>query len=170
MMTKSVVGIIAALSVGVMGGALLGHQYLREEVEQLRAEHEDSLKLAAEAQETVAASERRAERLVQRNAHLEERLERLHTTLADVRAETAGQTGNGMVDWEALADPEVDMFYEGLGPPAAAMDRPERAQGPREGGGRPEEREAMRQEFEDRENPPPKNFLTLPMRQGRIQV
>ena len=162
-MTKSIIVAIATLSLGAIAGTIVTQSRLSGEMEQLRAEHRESLRLADQTQEALASTERRAERLAQQNNHLEDRLDRLHATLEDVRGDggaISAQDGRGSTDWEAFAgvdDAQMDMAGRGDGPQReAAMDWRQQLAEEREGDAEATEeerearREARRQEREDR--------------------
>lgn len=161
-MTKSIIVAIATLSLGAIAGTIVTQQRLGGEMEQLRAEHRDSLRLANHTQETLASTERRADRLAQQNTHLEDRLDRLHATLEDVRGDAgavSAQGGRESTDWEAFTgveDARMDMPGREDGPQReAAINWREELAREREDDAQAteEEREARREERrQEREN------------------
>jgi len=162
-MTKSIIVAIATLSLGAIAGTIVSQGRLSGEMEQLRTEHRESLRRANEAQESLASTERRAERLAQQNSHLEDRLDRLHATLEDVQGDAgavSAQDGGESRDWESFAGVD-DTQMQGPGREdgpqrEAAMDWRQQLASEREEEERlsEEEREARReerrQEWEDR--------------------
>lgn len=162
-MTKNIIVAIVTLSLGAIAGTIVTQTRLSGEMEQLRAEHRESLRLASESQEALASTERRAERLAQQNTHLEDRLDRLHATLEDVRGD-AGAVGaqeeSDSLDWEAMAGVEDARMEMPQGEDAAqreaalnwreelAREREEDAEATEEE--REARREARRQEWEER--------------------
>ena len=167
-MTKSIIVAIVTLSLGAIAGVVAAQNRLGGEMEQLRAEHRESLRLANEVQETLSSTERRADRLAQQNAQLEERLERLHATLNSARGDAGAGLGSGMnaqggaesMDWDVFAgvdDVPMDMPGWEDGPRREAamnwraeMAREREEETEQEAAEREARREARREEWEER--------------------
>ncbi|MFP4190509.1 MAG: hypothetical protein ACLFU6_00420 [Candidatus Hydrogenedentota bacterium] len=154
-MTKSIIVAIVTLSLGAIAGTIVTQTRLSGEMEQLRGEHRESLRLANETQEALASTERRAERLAQQNTHLEDRLDRLHATLEDAQGGAGAvdaQDEGESLDGEALAgveDARMEMPQGANAPQReAAMDWREELAREREEDAEAteEEREARREE------------------------
>ena len=155
-MTKLAAAIIAAISIGAIGGAVA----VQQQYSAAHAENEAALASLTETHEKLQRqlrdAETMSEQLRQRNLRMEERLQAMQSRVMEVQEELARRSSDWeMLDWDAFdlaatAEPDVDAPSAAVGASDAALgeDEAPRRRG-REPGDR-EAREARREEFIER--------------------